>query len=56
MQEKALWNVEHTTINTTMTQQLDLDGMDVLGEFGGHLGIRSDGSANDLGFSFHAEA
>jgi hypothetical protein len=30
-----------------MTQQLDLDGMDVSGEFGGRWWIRNDGTAFD---------
>jgi hypothetical protein len=37
-----------------MTQQLDLDGMDVLGEFGGQLLARKGGSTGDLGFSFQS--
>jgi hypothetical protein len=35
-----------------MTQQLDLDGMDVLVEFGDQLLARKGGSTGDLGFSF----
>jgi hypothetical protein len=39
--------VEHAAINTRMTEQLDLDGRDVLGEFEGILWIRRDGLAFD---------
>jgi hypothetical protein len=54
MQEKALWDVdvEHTSISTATTQQLDLDGMDVLGEFGDQVLARKGGSTGDSGFSF----
>jgi hypothetical protein len=37
-----------------MSQQLDLDRMDVLGEFADQLVARKDGSTGDLGFSFQS--
>jgi hypothetical protein len=47
MQQNALWDRKHTIINTATTQQLDLDGMDVLGEFGDQLLARNDGTTFD---------
>jgi hypothetical protein len=45
MQQNALWDRKHATISTATTQQLDLDGMDVSGEFGDQLLARNDGTA-----------
>jgi hypothetical protein len=52
MQERALWDVEHASISTATTQQLNLDGIDVLGEFGDQVLARKGGLTGDLGFSF----
>jgi hypothetical protein len=42
----------HASINTATTQQLNLNGMDVSGEFEARLWIRSDGLAFGSPFSF----
>jgi hypothetical protein len=41
----SLGDVEHAAINTATTQQLDLEEIDVSGEFEARLWIRSDGLA-----------
>jgi hypothetical protein len=46
-EENALSDVDYATISTATTQQLDLDGMDVLGEFGDQLLAVSDRLAFD---------
>jgi hypothetical protein len=53
MHKNALiWDVDHATINTRIIQPLDLDGMDVLDEFGGHLWTRNYTTVFDSWFSF----
>jgi hypothetical protein len=46
--------VKHTAISTATTQQLDLEGMDLSGEFEARLWIRSDGLAFGSQFSFQS--
>jgi hypothetical protein len=48
----SLGDLEHAAINTATTQQLDLEGIDVSGEFEARLWIRSDGLAFVSRFSF----